>query len=52
MKDIDWKICLPVGLGLLAAGTALGVFVVKPAMDKAKAKKSAEKKDAKTTTKK
>ncbi len=52
MKDIDWKICLPVGLGLLAAGTALGVFVVKPQLDKAKAKKLAQKKDTKTTSKK
>lgn len=43
MKDIDWKICVPVGLGILVAGAALGAFVVKPALDKAKAKKLAKK---------
>jgi len=30
MKDIDWKICVPVGLEILVAGVALGAFVVKP----------------------
>ena len=43
MKDIDWKICVPVGLGILLTGAALGVFVLKPALDKAKAKKLAKK---------
>ena len=43
MKDIDWKICVPVGLGILVAGAVLGAFVVKPALDKAKAKKLAKK---------
>lgn len=39
MKDIDWKILLPVAGLTLLAGIATGVWVVKPAMDKAKAKK-------------
>lgn len=52
MKDIDWKICVPLGLGLLTAGAALGVFVIKPAMDKARAKKLAEKNTTKAPPKK
>lgn len=52
MKDIDWKILLPVAGIALIGGTALGVFVVKPALDKAKAKKLAQKKGGQTPSKK
>ena len=51
MKDIDWKICVPVGLGLLVTGAVLGAFVVKPALDKAKAKKLAKKKGGENKSK-
>lgn len=51
MKDIDWKICVPVGLGILVTGAVLGAFVVKPALDKAKAKKLAKKKDGESKSK-
>ena len=44
MKDIDWKVLLPVAGITLVAGIAVGAFVVKPALDKAKAKKLAAKK--------
>lgn len=54
MKNIDWKEIWPVlavgGLVATVAGVALGAFVVKPQMDKTKAKKQvlALKKDAKS----
>ncbi len=49
MKDIDWKVILPVAGITLIAGIAVGVFVVKPALDKAKAKKLAAKKGGSKT---
>ncbi len=48
MKDIDWSTVVPAVLIALLGGAALGTFVVRPAMDKAKAKKLAAKGDDKS----
>ena len=47
MKDIDWKAVLPVTFAALligaVGGAALGTYVLRPALDRAKAKKEAAK---------
>ena len=48
MKDVDWKILIPVGIGVLLAGAALGTFLIAPNMAKSKEKKDAKKKVAET----
>ncbi len=51
MKDIDWKILLPVASIALIGGAALGAFVIKPEWDKAQAKKLAKSKGDKNKPK-
>lgn len=49
MQDIDWKAVMPVAGIALIAGAALGVFLIAPQLEKARAKDKAKKEEKNLT---